>query len=211
MPVLKLTFEKSKEIERLYDQTAAEHYDKRYKDIQVEKYKLAMETLLAGFNKIGNPLLHLDLSSKTTIIDIGCGTGLFTRFLEEKGARATIIGLDLSLKMLATARTTRLGTHLVHATADSLPIRGGIATGVVSFTVLQNLDAVQQDTFLSRLNVLLDGSRGVFCILTYLDKPPLSDATGHVVRLLKATFHDVMVAARETPTTEDKIIVAMEF
>lgn len=48
---------------------------------------------------------RLDLSTGDTVVDLGCGTGLNFRFLEDNiGAEGTLIGVDLSDEMLRQAR-----------------------------------------------------------------------------------------------------------
>lgn len=69
--------------------------------------KLLLKRLLARF-----PQAH-------TILEVGCGTGHFTRWFGEQGLQAT--GLDLSWPMLAEAR--RLGSRLcMRGDALALPV-----------------------------------------------------------------------------------------
>jgi ubiquinone/menaquinone biosynthesis C-methylase UbiE len=68
-----------------------------------------------------------------TILEIGCGTGHFTRWFEILGF--DVVGLDLSPAMLEEA--TRLGTRtLVHANAQKLPfVSGSVDLGVLITTL----------------------------------------------------------------------------
>lgn len=54
-------------------------------------------------------LAHLEftLIKPTRILDIGCGTGYFTRLLHHRFRRASITAFDLSLPMLDKTRTSR--------------------------------------------------------------------------------------------------------
>ena len=70
--------------------------------------KALLQKLLDGF-----PAVH-------TLLEVGCGTGHFTRWFQERGLQA--VGLDRSTLMLAEA--VRLGRlQCVHGDALSLPSR----------------------------------------------------------------------------------------
>ena len=56
-----------------------------------------------------------------TILDMGCGTGLYTRILKRRGA--TVYGLDISEGMLAIARREVPGVEFVYGTAEKLPYK----------------------------------------------------------------------------------------
>ena len=43
-----------------------------------------------------------DLKANKTILDVGCGTGIYLRFFSEKGMKP--VGIDVSLPMLRVAR-----------------------------------------------------------------------------------------------------------
>ena len=72
----------------------------------------------------------------TTILEVGCGTGHFTRWFTEQGLQAT--GLDLSRPMLA--ETTRLGgPPCVQGNALALPFLTGTFDLVTLITTLEFL------------------------------------------------------------------------
>jgi SAM-dependent methyltransferase len=52
-----------------------------------------------------------------TVVDLGCGFGWFCRWAREQGA-AQVLGLDLSEKMLARARSTTSGGAISYERAD---------------------------------------------------------------------------------------------
>ena len=91
-------------------------------------------------------LTHLEFTKlePTRILDIGCGTGYFTRLLRRKYKKATIIAADLSEAMVNTTRAShgvRLpwhGRHL-HATTDAinLPFKSGSFDLVCSNLTMQ--------------------------------------------------------------------------
>jgi ubiquinone/menaquinone biosynthesis C-methylase UbiE len=77
----------------------------------------------------------------STVLEVGCGTGHFTRWFAVQGLQA--IGLDLSRPMLAEA--VRLGSPLcVHGDALALPFSTGVFDLVTLVTTLEFLpDPVQ--------------------------------------------------------------------
>ena len=86
--------------------------------------KLLLKRLLAGFPRA------------STILEVGCGTGHFTRWFAEQGLQAT--GLDLSRPMLAEA--VRLGSPpCVHGDALALPFSTGAFDLVALVTTLEFL------------------------------------------------------------------------
>lgn len=72
------------------------------------------------------------------VLDLGCGTG---RLTERLAARHRVVGLDVSHRMLGSARL-RLGdgAHLVRGSAFRLPFQDGAFTGAATAFVLRNLD-----------------------------------------------------------------------
>ncbi len=96
-----------------YDRSAF-MYENRYKSIQWSKYGIMMDTIPAG-----------------RILDLGCGTGLLSEFLQKK-----IYGVDISFQMLKKAQVKEI---VVQADMDFLPFRNSVFDAVLSFTSLQNL------------------------------------------------------------------------
>jgi SAM-dependent methyltransferase len=71
-------------------------------------------------------------------LDVGCGAGTYARFLGDHGLR--VIGLDYSLPALHKARGRGSGRlRWAAADATALPVRPGLADGVLCFGVLQAL------------------------------------------------------------------------
>jgi demethylmenaquinone methyltransferase/2-methoxy-6-polyprenyl-1,4-benzoquinol methylase len=101
-------------------------YDARYGEEQEAKYKVAME--------------GLHVSSRSLILDVGCGTGLFFTHVAKK-AKA-VVGVDISSKLLAKAKEGArnfCNVHLVRGDADNLPFKKHSFTVVSAFTLLQNM------------------------------------------------------------------------
>ena len=80
---------------------------------------------------------------ETTILDVGCGTGLILR-----GLPNTPIGLDINPWAIGRARLHAPRSHLIIADAEHIPIRCGVLSGVVCTETLEHLpnpgDAVSE-------------------------------------------------------------------
>ncbi|MFN3762555.1 MAG: class I SAM-dependent methyltransferase [Anaerolineae bacterium] len=76
-----------------------------------------------------------------TVLEIGCGTGHFTRWLRDEGFQA--LGLDLSMPMLAQAQALD-GLPLVRGDAHRLPFADGAVDLAVLITTLEFLDHPQE-------------------------------------------------------------------
>lgn len=90
------------------------------------------------------------------VIDVAVGTGLLAReAVALTGARAAVIGVDVSEKMLAIAQR-KLGILLVQATAEALPLAPAIADVVTMGYALRHV-ADLEATFREALRVLRPG------------------------------------------------------
>ena len=76
---------------------------------------------------------RLDLSDSASVLDLGCGTGALLALLRSRLAEESLVGVDVSLEMLAVARR-RLGgsVRLVQARAECLPFSSASVDIVVS-------------------------------------------------------------------------------
>jgi ubiquinone/menaquinone biosynthesis C-methylase UbiE len=112
-----------RKIMRRYDLTAR-MYDTRYAEEQAAKYHAALK--------------HLDIHD--SVLDVGCGTGLF--FSHVVADAQNVVGVDISNSLLLQAKErtrTFFNVHLVQADADHLPFRDACFNVVLAFTVLQNM------------------------------------------------------------------------
>jgi malonyl-CoA O-methyltransferase len=114
-----------REVMRRYDLTAR-MYDERYAEEQAAKYQAALK--------------HLSINRNSTVLDVGCGTGLlFSRIATEA---QTVVAADISRSLLFQAKERArafLNVHLVQADADHLPFKENRFNVVFAFTVLQNM------------------------------------------------------------------------
>ncbi len=81
------------------------------------------------------------------ILDVGCGTGLYTEILSEEGG--SVIGIDPSMDMLRIARGRAKASYL-RASAEALPFKDGAFDVVVSVLAL---------CFVSNVGKALSGMR----------------------------------------------------
>jgi demethylmenaquinone methyltransferase/2-methoxy-6-polyprenyl-1,4-benzoquinol methylase len=110
---------------RRYDLTA-KMYDMRYAEEQEIKYHTALK--------------RLKISGYSTVLDVGCGTGLL--FQHVAAEAQTVVGVDISGKLLLQAKERARdlrNVHLVQADADHLPFKNDFFKVVFAFTVLQNM------------------------------------------------------------------------
>lgn len=148
-------YAKTRDIAAKYDGTADEHYDRRYKDVQFQKYDLllAHAERLLGTSTVTRLLRDI-------VVDSGCGSGLLVAWLAERrligGVR--IVGIDISAGMLAMAKQKaprRPGIDFIQATAELPPLRDGISAVACSISTYQNLDPLQQEAYIIALRQLL--------------------------------------------------------
>jgi ubiquinone/menaquinone biosynthesis C-methylase UbiE len=98
-----------------------------------------------SYDKTPNPLLALEERCLTpemqklsgrNVVDLGCGTGRWLRFLEDAGVRS-LTGVDLSGAMLAEAAKKCLpSTRLIHSNCTRTPLAGGSADFVLASFLL---------------------------------------------------------------------------
>jgi len=98
---------KTEKIRRHYD-TVADTYDSHYDHHRGKKYH----------THLSNHLMKA-LPRGGTLLDIGCGTGLFVEKYIKNGGTAT--GLDISEKMVARARNRCTTCDFVVGTGEKLP------------------------------------------------------------------------------------------
>jgi len=131
-----------------FDERSAAHYEAWYKRPEGrradELEKAVLDRLVQGFSRPGS------------VLEIGCGTGHFTRWLSDQGLAA--VGLDLSAAMLAEARALG-GVPLVQSDARRLPFADGAFDLTALITTLEFLEqpreALAETLRVSRRGVVL--------------------------------------------------------
>jgi 2-polyprenyl-6-hydroxyphenyl methylase / 3-demethylubiquinone-9 3-methyltransferase len=100
--------------------------------------------LLRSENTVRNPwiqnIIHDHFSSSVSVLDIGCGGGLLTSYLNMQGHKVT--GIDLSQGSLDFAKKQDLASKInyVYASADSLPFEDSSFDVVCAMDLLEHVD-----------------------------------------------------------------------
>ena len=128
-----------------FDERVAAHYEAWYETVEGrradELEKAVLGWLLQGFPGSGS------------VLEIGCGTGHFSRWLDDQGLVA--VGLDLSPAMLAEAQALG-GVPLVQSDARRLPFADGAFDMTAFITTLEFLEQ-PQETLAEALRVTRQG------------------------------------------------------
>ncbi|MFX0106609.1 MAG: class I SAM-dependent methyltransferase [Candidatus Hodarchaeota archaeon] len=115
--------------------SSAHFYDRRYKQIQSEKYELILNNYYVNGK---------------TILDIGCGTGLLFEYISKlKKAdylnRYKYVAIDISWNMLSEFKSKVINykpknnLELILGDIENLPFRENVFDSIFSITSLQNL------------------------------------------------------------------------
>ncbi|UCD00482.1 MAG: class I SAM-dependent methyltransferase [Promethearchaeota archaeon] len=115
--------------------SSAHFYDRRYRQIQLEKYDLILN--------------NYHLNGKI-ISDIGCGTGLLFEYIsnlkrDEKRVKYKFVAIDISWNMLLEFKSkvenykTKNNLELILGDIENLPFRGNTFHSIFSLTSFQNL------------------------------------------------------------------------
>jgi SAM-dependent methyltransferase len=98
------------------------------------------------------------------VLDLGCGPAQISNYLVARDANS--VGIDFTDAMLRVARQRADSLPLLGADVCRLPIRTGVAAGVVAFYVLQHLRRSELvDALLEVRRVLVDN--GVFALAVH--------------------------------------------
>jgi ubiquinone/menaquinone biosynthesis C-methylase UbiE len=120
----------------VFGEPIASHYEAWYETPQGRHAdaleKASLDRLLGRF------------SEARSVLEVGCGTGHFTRWFEEQGLMA--VGLDISAPMLSQARAGLApnGTPLVQADAYRLPFADDAFDLAAFITTIEFLEASQE-------------------------------------------------------------------
>lgn len=132
------------------------------------------------FSGCGWPAGDLDPAGIETVIDLGCGGGLDSRFLAERlDASAQVFALDLTPEVVRRARETLAPTagtagatvRLLAADFERLPLADGCADAIIANASL-NLATDQHAAFAEIARVLRPGGRLVAADLVRVGELP---------------------------------------
>jgi ubiquinone/menaquinone biosynthesis C-methylase UbiE len=131
-----------------YDRVAAS-YDQRYTSTPYEGVEQALRSFLSAPSKA------------TAVLEVGCGTGRWLRFLEDTAA-VRAIGVDLSQGMLSLARRQVQGSRLVRARAEQLPLAAASFDRIFCVNALHHFADAR--AFLSEARGLLRSGGGLMTV-----------------------------------------------
>ena len=131
----------------------------------------------------------LGLTGAETVVDIGCGNGLYLAELAGRGHRGPVLGVDLSPGMLAAARTRSPGAAMLSADAAALPLRPAVTDLSLAMHMLYHVpDPAQAVAELRR--VTRPGGRAVIGL----------NAGDHLAEL-RRLIHSVLVIGGHDPAS----------
>lgn len=104
-------------------------------------------------------LRELRAAPARSILDVGCGTGIFAARLDREPAPATVVGCDLSAGMLAEGAARSRDVGWVRGDSARLPFRSGAFEAVVCTQAFHFFD--QPAAWREFLRVLAPGGRAL--------------------------------------------------
>ncbi|MBS7616047.1 class I SAM-dependent methyltransferase [Candidatus Bathyarchaeota archaeon] len=152
----------------------ARTYDVQYAEEQKAKFETALE--------------KMEIYENSTILDCGCGTGLLFEYVAEKAA--TVVGLDVSRKLLDKAKNRASqfsNVHLILADADHMPFKNEVFSHVFAVTVIQNMPNPEKT--LVEIKRVASGS--AFIVVTGLKKKFSKEALESVLRKIKLNVIEI--------------------
>lgn len=153
-----------------------------YDEVFVE-HRMHAETIVSLLSD-----LYAGKTQETLVLDLGCGTGMVSKLLSEKGFKT--IGLDESFESLRLLNTQEAGFPVLQARAEHLPVKNKSFQSVVCLGVWRHFP--DQQIVLDEIAGVLD-KEGVL-IVGYF--PPafaglVHAGSGRLNKLLSWFYHTV--------------------
>ncbi len=135
---------------KLYDKIDPEQYETRHDRIPREGYlKEHWRPLIAS--------VISEYCKDRIILDLGCGTGTYTRIIAEHGH---VLGIDISKVMLSYAKSKHPSLDLALADARHIPLR---AESIDTVVCIGLFEYIERATVLEEINRVLN--RDGICII----------------------------------------------
>ncbi len=116
-------------------------------------------------------LLESSLPLKGRILDFGCGYGMLSNLLAQKGPERSVVGIDLNSKRIAVAMRSQAGrSNIFFHLGDVESLDPSPFDGVVMTDVLHHIQDDQVEVLLKKVHKSL-GKEGVLAILDVDRKP----------------------------------------
>jgi ubiquinone/menaquinone biosynthesis C-methylase UbiE len=100
-------------------------------------HRVHAETILKVINDISS-----DREKETLVLDLGCGTGMLSMMLDEKGVK--VVGLDISFSSLCVLRQHNPRFNVIQADANCLPFTDEAFSNVVCLGVWRHFSDLQK-------------------------------------------------------------------
>jgi len=166
--------------------------------------------------------------SFSNILDIGCGTGNYTKLLREKFPKAKIKAIDISSEMIKVAKEKKENKGIEFIVADAqefkLEEKFDLISSNASFQWFQDLklDLIRYKDALSKRGVILFATFGPktfsqlhSCLEEFLNKPLAISASNflkqeEIKRTLKGIFKEVEVREKICNQEYDSLLDLLE-
>jgi ubiquinone/menaquinone biosynthesis C-methylase UbiE len=128
-----------------------------------------------------------NLGREGPVLDLGCGPGQVGQYVALRGVE--VIGVDLSMQMLGTARARFPRTGVVCGDMRQLPTRSHSCSGVIAFYSIQHLRRAHLDLGLAEFRRVLAVGGGLL-IATHLGEGEvfMDEFLGHQVATVGGTL-----------------------
>jgi len=113
------------EVRKTYDRIAKKYHEGR---------KVGWKMVYNEFNEMPATLSFLKNVKGKKILDLGCGTGIYTKILKKRGAK--VYGVDISPEMIEIAKREVKGVEFKVGSAVDLPYKSGTFDMVLASLVI---------------------------------------------------------------------------